>query len=110
MDLASTAVRAAANTVAATTAAAGAVSGAVIGGALGSVRGAVGGVGAGSLNGARSRPAAVLGLAAVGAAGLVEWPVVLAVGATGLLVRQLNSSSAVPHPDVGSAKESSGLL
>jgi hypothetical protein len=31
-----------------------------------------------------------LALAAIGAAGLVEWPVLLAIGGTALVVRQLN--------------------
>lgn len=92
MELANAAARTVARTVSATNAAAGAVSGAVVGGVLGSVKGAVIGIGKGGRDGARSAPAAMLTLAAVGAVGLVEWPVVLAVGGTGLAFRQLNSA------------------
>ncbi len=97
MELANVAARAAARSVAATNAAAGAVTGAVVGGVYGSIKGAVTGIGAGTRSGAHSAPAAALTLAAVGAVGLVEWPVVLAVGSTGLVMRQLNSAARTPN-------------
>jgi len=89
MELANKAARAAANAVTATTEAAGAVTGAAVGGVLGSVKGVAEGVASGSRAGAHSTPAAAVGLTAVGALGILEWPVVLAVGGTGLVLRQL---------------------
>jgi hypothetical protein len=80
----------------ATTMAAGAVGGAAVNGVVGAVTGAVAGVQRGIGNGSHSTPAAVLTLGALGAAGLVEWPVVLAIGGGALLLRQLN------HPHAGS--------
>jgi hypothetical protein len=82
-------VRATEDVATATTATAGAAAGATIGAAVGAVGGALRGAGTGIAAGARSQPAAVVGLAAVGAAGLVEWPLVVAVGGTALALRQL---------------------
>src|SRR6478609_1428861 len=73
----------------ATTAAAGAVSGAAISGVVGGLRGTAEGVRSGLSSGSRSTPAAALTLAAVGAVGLVEWPVLLVVGGAALAVRQM---------------------
>jgi hypothetical protein len=53
----------------------------------------VGGVQSGLSSGSRSIPAAALTVAAVGAAGLVEWPVLLPVGATLLAVHYLTHRS-----------------
>src|SRR6202012_5024203 len=76
----------------ATTAAAGAVSGAAVNGVLGAVTGAAAGVQKGIDKGSHSTPAAALTLGAIGVAGLVEWPLLLAVGGGALLLRKLNSS------------------
>ena len=77
----------------ATVGAAGAVGGAMIGGIVGGVRGTVGGIKAGLSDGSQSTPAAAVTLAAIGAAGLVEWPVLLGIGGTALVIRQLNKGS-----------------
>jgi hypothetical protein len=75
-------------TAEATAAAAGAVGGAAVNGIIGGVQGTAAGIRSGLSNGSHSTPAAVLTLAAVGATGLVDWPVLLAVGGTTLVVRQ----------------------
>ncbi|MDT5313270.1 MAG: hypothetical protein QOE74_2290 [Mycobacterium sp.] len=77
----------------ATVGAAGALGGAMIGGVVGGVRGTVGGIKAGLSDGSQSTPAAALTLGAIGAAGLVEWPVLLGIGGTALVIRQLNKGS-----------------
>ncbi|AGB21132.1 hypothetical protein Mycsm_00686 [Mycobacterium sp. JS623] len=91
----------------ATTAAAGAVGGAAVNGVIGGMQGTLVGVKNGISSGSHSTPAAALTLAAIGAAGLVEWPVLLGVGGTALVVHQLNQRSgerssptlaAVPDP------------
>ena len=82
MDLVSETLHVGRRTVDASVTAAGAVGGAVVNGVIGGVRGVVDGVQSGLSNGSRSIPAAALAVAAVGAAGLVEWPVLLPVGAT----------------------------
>jgi hypothetical protein len=84
----------------ATTAAAGAVSGAAVSGVVGGVRGTAEGVRSGLSTGSRSTPAAALTLAAFGAVGLVEWPVLLVVGGTALAVRQLTRSPEDAAQDV----------
>ncbi|KAA8966903.1 hypothetical protein [Mycobacterium sp.] len=73
-----------------TTAAAGAVGGATVDGIIGGVAGTVAGVQRGISKGSRSTPAAALTFGALGIAGLVEWPVLLAVGGGVLLLRQLS--------------------
>lgn len=73
----------------ATTAAAGAVGGAAINGIIGGVQGTASGIRDGLGSGSRSTPAAILTLGTLGVAGLVEWPVLLAVGGTALVVHQL---------------------
>jgi hypothetical protein len=83
-------VRAATGIVNLTTAAAGAVSGAAVRGVVGGVRGTVEGMRSGVSSGSHSTPAAALTFAALGAAGLVEWPVVLVAGGAALAVRQLS--------------------
>lgn len=82
-----------------TTEAAGAVGGAAINGIVGGVTGAAAGIQRGIGSGSHSVPAAALTLGALGAAGLVEWPVLLTVGGAALVLRQLNQSrngAAVP--------------
>ena len=83
----------ASRTVDASVAAAGAVGGAAVNGVVGGVQGVVGGVQSGLSKGSRSIPAAALTVAAVGAAGLVEWPVLLPIGATVLGVHYLTHRS-----------------
>src|ERR1700679_3246478 len=76
----------------ATTAAAGAVGGAAVNGVAGAVTGAAAGVQKGIDSGSHSTPAAALTLGALGVTGLVEWPLVLAIGGGALLLRRLNHS------------------
>ncbi|MFX0580089.1 hypothetical protein [Nocardia nepalensis] len=78
----------------ATTAAAGAVGGAAVNGVIGGVRGAAAGVKSGLSSGSHSTPAAALTVAAIGAAGLVEWPVLLGVGGAALVVREISQRSS----------------
>ncbi len=84
--------RAVTRAASATTAAAGAVGGAAVNGVVGAVTGAASGVQRGIDSGSHSTPAAALTLGALGVAGLVEWPLLLAVGGGALLIRRLNSS------------------
>jgi hypothetical protein len=93
MNIVRGAVRAVTGTANATAAAAGAISGAAINGVVGGVGGTVGGIRHGLSSGSHSTPAAVLTLAATGATGLVEWPVLLTVGGTALAVRYLSQRS-----------------
>ncbi|OBK25816.1 hypothetical protein A5634_26000 [Mycobacterium asiaticum] len=76
----------------ATTAAAGAVGGAAVNGIVGGVKGAADGIQQGLSTGSKSTPAAALALGAIGAAGLVEWPILLAVGGGALLLRKINQT------------------
>jgi hypothetical protein len=107
MNVFTGAVRVLTQSAEAAAAAAGALSGAAISGVVGGVQGAVSGAQRGLNSGRHSTPAAALTLAAIGATGLVEWPVVLLVGGTALAVRQLDQRarqesaprlSAVPDP------------
>lgn len=95
MNIVEGAARLVVETANATTAAAGAVGGAAVNGILGGVQGAAGGIRHGLSSGSHSTPAALLTLGAIGAVGLVDWPVLAAVGGTALLVRQLDHSSDV---------------
>jgi hypothetical protein len=74
-----------------TTEAAGAVGGAAVNGVVGAVTGAAEGVQRGIGKGSHSMPAAALTLGALGVAGLLEWPVVLAIGGGALVLRQLRN-------------------
>jgi hypothetical protein len=76
-----------------TVAAAGAVGGAAVNGVIGGVQGTVAGIKNGASSGSRSTPAAVLAIAAIGATGLVEWPILLGVGGTAIALRQLKQRS-----------------
>jgi hypothetical protein len=80
----------------ATTAAAGAVGGAAVNGIVGGVTGAAEGIKRGVSTGSHSTPAAALAIGALGVAGLVEWPVLLAVGGGALLLRRLNQKPEAP--------------
>lgn len=93
MDIVRHARRVVTETANATTAAAGAVGGAAVSGIIGGVQGTVEGIRSGLGSGSHSTPAAVLTFAAIGAAGLVEWPVLVAIGGTAVLVRQLTKNS-----------------
>jgi hypothetical protein len=101
MNIVSGAVRVVTKTADATTAAAGAVGGAAVSGVVGGIQGTAAGLRNGLSNGSQSPAAAALTLAAVGTAGLVEWPILLAVGGTALVVHQLNQRSG----QVGTAGE-----
>lgn len=94
MDLLEGGVKAISWTADATTSAAGAVGGAAVNGVLGGMQGVVSGVRSGLSSGSHSTPAAALTLAAIGATGVVDWPVLLGVGGTALVLRRLTS-----HPD-----------
>ncbi|MGZ5365955.1 MAG: hypothetical protein ACXWD5_17930 [Mycobacterium sp.] len=93
MDIVRSAKRVVTGTADATAAAAGAVGGAAVNGVIGGVQGTVGGMKSGLASGRHSAPAAVLTFAAVGVAGLVDWPVLVAIGGTALLVGQLTKHS-----------------
>jgi hypothetical protein len=80
----------------ATTAAAGAVGGAAVNGVVGGVKGAAEGIQRGISSGSKSTPAAALAIGALGVAGIVEWPILLAVGGGALLLRRLNHKPDVP--------------
>ena len=69
---------------------------AVTGAATGAVDGAIRGAGQALGSGPRATPAAALAVAAVGAAGLVEWPVLLLASGTALVARQLRHTPANP--------------
>ena len=81
-----------------TTEAAGAIGGAAVNGVIGGVKGAVGGAKQGMGQGSHSTPAAALTLGALGVAGLVEWPVLAAVGGTALVLQKLNTRAPAPAP------------
>lgn len=91
----------------ATTAAAGAVGGAAVDGIVGGVAGTVAGVQRGIAKGSHSTPAAALTIGALGVAGLVEWPVLLAVGGGVLLLRQLSRRQDGPAAPVKPQRASS---
>jgi hypothetical protein len=93
MDVFRDTLRVASRTVDASVAAAGAVGGAAVNGVVGGVQGVVGGVQSGLSSGSRSIPAAALTVAAVGAVGLVEWPLLLPVAGTLLGVHYLTHRS-----------------
>lgn len=93
MDVFGGAGRAITRTADATTAAAGAVGGAAVNGVIGGVQGTISGIRDGISRGSHSTPAAALTLGAIGAAGLVDWPLLLGIGGTALLVHQLSRRS-----------------
>src|ERR1700728_1795053 len=80
----------------ATTAAAGAVGGAAVNGIVGAVTGAAEGIKRGINSGSHSTPAAALAIGALGVAGLVEWPVLLAVGGGALLLSKMQRKPQAP--------------
>jgi hypothetical protein len=76
-----------------TTEAAGAIGGAARNGVIGGLKGAASGAQRGLSTGSHSTPAAALTLGALGVTGLVEWPLLVAVGGTALVLKQLNGRS-----------------
>jgi hypothetical protein len=111
MDIVRGTVRVVTRTANVTTSAAGAVGGAAIDGAIGGLQGAVSGIRNGVVNGSHSTPVAALTLGVVGAAGLVEWPLLLAVGGTALVVHQLSKRSdgqPAPTPAAPLRSETTG--
>jgi len=78
-----------------TTAAAGAASGGALGATLGALRGAADGVRGGAEKGSRSPTAAALTAVALGVTGILDWPLLLTVGGTALVVNRLTS-----RPDI----------
>jgi hypothetical protein len=92
---ASAVVTGSANAVAAV---AGALGGAAVNGVIGGLQGTAAGVKKGAEGGVHSTPAAALTLAVIGALGLIEWPVLVAVGGTALGVRELTRQSPAAKP------------
>ena len=92
MNLVSGAVRVATGAGEAATATLGAIGGAAVGGLVGSVKGAAAGASEGARRGSHSTPAAVLTMGAVAATGVVQWPIVAAIGGTALVLDQLKPS------------------
>lgn len=82
----------------ATTATAGALGGGAVGAGLGAIRGAGEGIVDGAQKGSRSTPAAALTAVVLGAAGIVDWPLLLAAGGTALLVARLTRHPDTPTP------------
>lgn len=107
MDLFRDTLRFVGRTAEASIAAAGAVGGATVSGVVGGVQGAVGGVRSGLSSGSRSTAAAALTLGVVGAAGLVEWPLLLSVGGTALAVQYLTRRSGVEREPASSRRVAS---
>jgi hypothetical protein len=90
-----------------TTKAVGAVGGAAVSGIVGAVTGAAAGVQRGVGTRSYSMPLAILTLGALGASGLVEWPLVLAVGGGALLLRQMNRPHDAPAASATAARTES---
>ena len=79
----------------ATTSVAGAVGGAAVNGVVGGVKGAAEGMQRGISSGSKSTPAAAVAIGALGVAGIVEWPLLLAVGGGALLLRKMTDRPQV---------------
>lgn len=98
MSFAGGAVRTVSGIAEVTTSSIGALGGAAVGSVVGGVRGAVSGVAHGTRQGlergSHSTPAAIATMAAAGAIGLVDWPVVLTVGGAALVLKQLHERGA----------------
>ncbi|MBJ7387438.1 MAG: hypothetical protein JHC55_23455, partial [Mycolicibacterium sp.] len=97
MNIIQTATRVVVQAAEATVATAGALSGAAISGVVGGVRGAVNGARDGVRTGSHSGPAAALTIGAVGAAGLIEWPLLVGIGGTAMVLHRLNQRQQ-PEP------------
>jgi hypothetical protein len=72
------------------------VGGAAVNGVVGGVTGAAEGIKKGVSSGSHSTPAAALALGALGVAGLIEWPVLLAVGGGALLLHRMQRKPGTP--------------
>ena len=77
----------------AATAVVGAVGGAAVTGVIGAVEGTATGVKNGLRSGRHSTPTAALTLAAIGVTGLVDWPILVAVGGGALAIHELTRRS-----------------
>ncbi|MFC9556633.1 hypothetical protein ACFTWF_38080 [Rhodococcus sp. NPDC056960] len=97
MNLVSGTARVATGAGGAATATLGAIGGAAVGGLLGSMKGAAVGVQEGARRGSHSTPAAVMTIGAVALSGVVQWPVVAAVGGTALVLDQLKPGAPKPE-------------
>ncbi len=97
MNIVSGTVQVISRTADAATATAGAIGGAAVNGVLGGIKGTGSGIRAGMSQGSKSSAAAAVTLAAVGAAGLVEWPLLLTVGGATLLVHEINRRAQDGH-------------
>jgi len=91
-------VNATGDVAAAATTTVGALAGGAVGGVIGAVGGALKGIGKGLGTGAPSTPAALLGVVAVGATGLLDWPVLIAGSAALLILRRLRMPPAATPP------------
>ncbi|EID79868.1 MULTISPECIES: hypothetical protein [Rhodococcus] len=107
MKLVSGAARVAAGAGEAATANLGAIGGAAVGGLVGSIKGAATGATEGARRGSHSTPAAVLTMGAVAATGVVQWPIVAAVGGTALVLDQLQPGTS-RHEKPGTSDTTSG--
>ena len=101
MNLVSGTVRVATGAGEAATATLGAVGGAAVGGLVGSMKGAAVGAAEGARRGSHSTPAAVLTMGAVAVTGVVQWPIVAAVGGTALVLDQLKLGTTPDTPGTG---------
>jgi hypothetical protein len=73
----------------ATTEAAGAVGGAAVNGVIGGAKGAADGIQRGLGTRSRAVPVVALAAGAIGAAGLVDWPLLLALGGGALVLQRM---------------------
>jgi hypothetical protein len=94
MNLVNGTARAATVAGEAATATLGAVGGAAVGGLVGTMKGAA----EGARRGSHSTPAAVLTMGAVALTGVVQWPIVAAVGGTALVLDQLKPRTKSDTP------------
>ena len=88
----------------ATTATVGALGGAAVTGAIGAVEGTAAGVKNGLSSGSHSTAAAALTFGAIGVAGLVDWPILVAVGGGALLIHELGRRSQTNRQAVPTAQ------
>lgn len=91
---------------------AGLVGSAAVNGIVGGVRGAMAGIRDGASHGRGSTGAAALTLAALGAAGLVSWPIVVTVGGGALVVHEMRRRAvpaALPATSAGRRSQSASV-
>ena len=79
----------------------GAVGGAAVTGVIGAVEGTAAGVKNGLRSGSHSTPTAALTLAAIGVTGLVDWPILVAVGGGALAIHELSRRSGGSQHQAG---------